>query len=73
MSIDSIKSYKNKALLKSIIDLSQTLKYKVITEGVKTKEQMKEVTNLGYYIMQGYYYSKLIFNKAFEKYIKEEY
>jgi EAL domain-containing protein (putative c-di-GMP-specific phosphodiesterase class I) len=66
-----LKAIKNKALVKSTIDLSQTFKYKVITEGVETKEQMKEVTNLGCNIIQGYYYSKPLSNKAFERYIKE--
>lgn len=45
--IDNIKNYKSKALVKSIVDLSQTFKYKLITKEVETKEQMEEVTNLG--------------------------
>lgn len=36
-----------KALEKSIVDLQQTFKYMVITEGVEAKEQRNEVTNLG--------------------------
>jgi EAL domain-containing protein (putative c-di-GMP-specific phosphodiesterase class I) len=32
---------------------------------------MKKVTNLGCNIIQGYYYSKPLSNKVFERYIKE--
>lgn len=64
---DDIKSYKNKALVKSIIDILQTFEYMVITEGVETYEQMKEVTNLVCNIIQGYHYSKPLFNRAFKK------
>lgn len=53
------------------LDLSQTFKYKVITEGVETKEQMKEVANLGCNIIQGYY-SKPLCVDDFEEYIIKE-
>ena len=56
--IDNIKNYKNKALIKSIVGLSKDLKYKIITEGVETKEQVNLLTDLGCNIIQGFYFSK---------------
>ena len=56
--IDNIKSDKNKAVIKSIVHLSKALNYKIITEGVETKEQLDLLTGLGCNIIQGYYFSK---------------
>lgn len=56
--IDKIDNDKNIAVIKSIINLSETLNYKIITEGVETKEQLNIITDLGCKIIQGYYFSK---------------
>ncbi|MBV7271801.1 GGDEF and EAL domain-containing protein [Clostridium sp. PL3] len=56
--IDNIKNEKNKALIKCILNLSKSLKYKIVTEGVETKEQMDLLVDLGCNIIQGYYFSK---------------
>jgi len=56
--IDNIKNYKSKALIKSIVELSKDLKYKIITEGVETKDQINLLADLGCNIIQGFYFSK---------------
>ncbi|EKQ51036.1 MULTISPECIES: bifunctional diguanylate cyclase/phosphodiesterase [unclassified Clostridium] len=56
--IDNIKNYKNKILIKNIVNLSKDLKYKIITEGVETLEQVKLLSELGCNIIQGFYFSK---------------
>lgn len=68
--IDNIKNDKNKAVIKSIVHLSKSLKYKIITEGVETKEQMNLLTNLGCNIIQGYYFSKPLPENEFEDLLK---
>ena len=67
--IDNIESDKNKAVIKSIVCLSKSLKYKIIVEGVETKEQVDLLLDLGCNIIQGYYYSKPLSAENFEKYI----
>ena len=67
--IDNIESDKNKAVIKSIVCLSKSLKYKIIVEGVETKEQVDLLLDLGCNIIQGYYYSKPLSVENFEKYI----
>lgn len=56
--IDNIENYKNKILIRSIINLSKDLKYNIITEGVETKEQVNLLAGLGCNIIQGFYFSK---------------
>ncbi|WP_017810908.1 putative bifunctional diguanylate cyclase/phosphodiesterase [Clostridium saccharoperbutylacetonicum] len=56
--VDDIKNESNQAVIRCIIELSKTLKYKIITEGVETKEQLNLLKELGCNIIQGYYFSK---------------
>lgn len=56
--VDNISDYKNKVLVKSIVNLAQLFKYRIITEGVETKEQIESLKDLGCNIIQGYYFSK---------------
>ena len=65
--IDNIKSDKNKAVIKSIVCLSKSLKYKIIIEGVETKEQVDLLIDLECNIMQGYYFSKPLPENEIEK------
>ena len=51
---------KDRAIAKSIVDLSKGLGIKVIAEGVETKEQYEILKRLGCQIIQGYYFSKPI-------------
>jgi len=51
---------KDRAIAKSIVDLSKGLDLKVIAEGVETKEQYEILKKLGCQIIQGYYFSRPI-------------
>jgi len=68
--IDNIENYKNKVLIKSIVDLSKDLKYKIITEGVETKKQKNILTDLGCNIIQGFYFSKPLAKDKMENLLK---
>ncbi|MDX2371072.1 MAG: EAL domain-containing protein [Colwellia sp.] len=54
------KSAENKNIVKSIIDLSHNLKFRVVAEGVETRAQMLSLKEMGCDTIQGYYYSKPI-------------
>ena len=59
--IDDISNDKrDRAIAKSIIDLSRGLDLKVLAEGVETKEQYDILKDMGCEIIQGYYFSKPI-------------
>ncbi|WP_114325298.1 putative bifunctional diguanylate cyclase/phosphodiesterase [Candidatus Colwellia aromaticivorans] len=45
-------------LVSTIIVMSKSLGKKVVTEGVETKEQLQQLTELGCDCIQGYYFSK---------------
>lgn len=57
---------KSMSILNTIIALTKTLGLTVITEGVETKEQVAELTQMGCKVYQGYYFSKPIPIKQFE-------
>jgi diguanylate cyclase (GGDEF)-like protein/PAS domain S-box-containing protein len=56
--IDNILNEKNRIVIECILNLSKSLKYKVIAEGVETKEQLDLLMELRCNIIQGYYFSK---------------
>ena len=45
-------------LVSTIIAMSKSLGKKVVAEGVETKEQLQQLTELGCDYIQGYYFSK---------------
>lgn len=55
------------AIAKAIISMSKALGYKVLAEGVETKEQLEFLKDEGCDIYQGYYKSKPIRADEFEK------
>ena len=57
---DIIHTYKGFSVVKHIFNLSQSLGYQCIIEGVETQEQMKIVKKIGIPYVQGYYYSKAL-------------
>ncbi len=57
----------NKAILKAIIVLGQSLGIEVIAEGVETKYQYDYLKSIGCDELQGYYYSKPLPEQAFEQ------
>ena len=58
-------------IVKNIINLANELNIKVISEGVETKEQFRELKKLGCDIIQGYLISKPLPFDEFKKFIKE--
>lgn len=70
--VKNIENDKNKAVIKSIVDLSQCLKYKIIAEGVETKEQIDLLTGLECNIIQGYYFSKPLPENEIENLFKNQ-
>lgn len=70
--IDNINNENNQAVIRSIVYLSKSLKYKVITEGVEKKEQVDLLTGLGCNIIQGYYFSKPLLESDFENLLKSQ-
>lgn len=70
--IDNIESKKNKAVIKSIINLCKSLNYNIIAEGVETKRQLDCLLHIGCNIIQGYYFSKPLPTNKIEDILKEE-
>lgn len=70
--VSNIHNDKNKAVISSIVNLSKYLKYKVITEGVETREQVDVLISLGCSLIQGYYFSKPLQENQIEDLLKHE-
>ncbi len=70
--IDNINNENNQAVIRSIVNLSKSLKYKIITEGVETKEQLDLLNELECNIIQGYYFSKPLPERDIESLLKSQ-
>ncbi len=62
----------HKLILKFIIDLLKGMGYKIISEGVETKEHVEFLKKMEVDVFQGYYYSKPLPQGSFIEYIKEK-
>jgi len=60
---------KNKAILKAIVVLGQSLGIEVIAEGVETQYQYDYLRSIGCDQLQGYYYSKPLPEQQFEQFL----
>ncbi len=58
-------------MLQLIIDIADYLKVPVIAEGVETEEQMLALKAMGCDIVQGYYFSKPVPAREYEKFIEK--
>ncbi|MEF1337088.1 EAL domain-containing protein, partial [Vibrio rotiferianus] len=57
--IDGVTTnFRDRMIVKSVIELSNNLGLKVIAEGVETSEQLKCLQEMGCHAIQGYYYSR---------------
>ena len=56
-------------LISFIIDIAKSLNLKTVAEGVETKEQMETLKDMGCDLIQGYYFSRPLPPKEFEKLI----
>lgn len=68
--IGNINSDKSKILIEGIVSLSKSLKYKIIAEGVETKEQLDLLTSIGCNIIQGFYFSEPLSESEMENLLK---
>ena len=59
-------SKRSEDILGTVIDMSDRLAMRVITEGVETREQLEKMIELGCYMFQGYYFAKPMSLEEFE-------
>lgn len=59
-------------LVELILDIASYLKLKVVAEGVETEGQLKLLRDAGCYLVQGYYFSRPVPAKEFERLIEKE-
>ena len=62
---------KDTRMLEVIIDIADYLSVPVIAEGVETKEQVETLRSMGCDLVQGYYFSKPIPAKEYERFIQQ--
>jgi len=67
---DMVEGKKDRAIVKSIIELSKGLDLKVLAEGVETKEQYDLLQVMGCEVIQGYYFSRPVPSDKIEKMLK---
>lgn len=70
--IDNIDDKQNRAVIDCIVNLSKSLKYKVIAEGVETKRQLDILIECGCSIIQGYYFSQPVGEYQIETMLREK-
>lgn len=63
----------DKAIVKGIIALAQSLNMTALAEGVETPEQWRVLEQLGCHQVQGYYYSRPLAPEAFVQFVQEHY
>ena len=57
---------RSKVILKSVIDMAQSLRMEVICEGIETEQQLEALTSMGCWLFQGYYFSRPVSVEEFE-------
>ena len=68
--VDHYKEVRGQAIMKSVIDLADSLDMGVIAEGVETEEQYHFLKDLSCYAIQGYYFSKPVDSDTYEQMIQ---
>ncbi len=66
----AFKKKKDTKIIELLINLANSMNMKVVTEGVETKEQVDVLKDLGCDIAQGYYFSKPLPVKEFNKFLE---
>ena len=62
---------KAKHVMESSIRMLNELNYKIVLEGIETKEQLDVVSNLGVDFIQGYYFSRPVAGNDVIEFLKE--
>jgi len=63
------KNAKSDTIIKNIINLSNELQMTTLSEGVETRQQFKQLINMGCSLFQGYYFAKPMSLEDFEQFI----
>ena len=61
----------NQEIMRFIINLAHLMSLSVVAEGVETEEQLERLRRIGCECVQGYYFSKPVQVKEFEKLMEE--
>lgn len=61
-----------RAIIQAIILMAENLHLEVIAEGVEQQEHIDLLTQLGCYVMQGFFYGRPMENKEISKYVKRD-
>ncbi|MBQ7707976.1 MAG: EAL domain-containing protein [Lachnospiraceae bacterium] len=67
---DAFENIKAGITLDYTIRMLNALSYRIVAEGVETKEQKEHLANIGCHYMQGWYYSKAVATDEFMEVIK---
>lgn len=62
----------NQLLLSGILFIADTMHLKTVVEGVETAEQAELLRLLGYKVAQGFYFSRPVTKREFEKLLREQ-
>lgn len=68
-----LKNQRAQDVITCIVELAQKLKIKTVVEGIETQEQIEYLKKMNCDIVQGYYYSRPLPIREFEKWIGEFY
>ncbi len=70
---DIDKNPANLAIVSTMLRMGQQLGFKVVAEGVETKEELEVLRNEGCQIIQGFYFSKPLAMPDLMKYLQDNY
>ncbi len=70
---DMYKNEKTLRMIGIVSDIAKYLNVKLIAEGVETAEQLQQLKEFKYDIVQGYYFSKPVNSSEFEQFFKKEF
>ncbi len=63
------KNDRSKVILKSVIDMAQSLRMEVICEGIETEQQLEGLMSMGCWLFQGYFFSRPVPVGEFESFL----
>lgn len=55
-----VSDHLDRSIVKSLANMSDSIGYQLVAEGVETREQLEIVTELGCHLVQGYYFSEAL-------------
>ena len=70
---DMFKNEKTQKMVAIVSEIAKLLKVKLVAEGVETLNEVMVLKEMGYDVIQGYYFSKPVKATEFEKFIGKEF